>query len=707
MAQIIKHRRGSIASLKGTTARNGELIIASGSISNLNGPFVFVGSPNSSDEGVAGAFNTISKIYQGSSAPTLTAGTYGSMLDGTPFYATGDKSLYTLNNDGAGGNNRLDLSGNLEGKTISGMTITSLTGSLFGNSSTATSASYASNVPFSGLIGTPSGIISGSGQVTLSSTTGYSTFSSSIATTDAAQDTKISGLETASGSIRTDFNSYTSSNDTTNTTQNGRLTSLEGVTGSISFLNTSTGSIIALNTYTGSNDTLNTTQNGRLTSLETASGSIRTDFNSYTGSNDTLNTTQNGRLTSIEGVTGSIGALNTYTGSNDTLNTTQNSRLTAIETSTGSLNTFTSSINTTIKTKLNTEGVISGSSQVLNGSGIWSGSAQLPTGVVSGSSQINGSTLNNITLTNVVATGSFSGSFKGDGSALTGLVTELDVAGDSGTGTIDLLTQSLTVGGTSNEIVTSVAGQTITIGLPNDVTIGQNLTVTSNTNVGGDMAVTGALNVDGNTSLTGDLYISGTLQVLGGSTSVVIQSTTIELDDNIIKLNAYSPFQRYAGFEVNDSGSSGVSASMVWDSLNDYWMFVSASGQSSKLIGTTAGTYGSEASLTVNSISKATGANTIGDSLIGDDGTTLTYNTNKFTVASSNGATLIAGNVTLSSSGGSDAGTKTSAITFRNSSNVLGYVSTTETTDVLDGILGYKHSDGGLTFSTVIDGGSF
>ena len=136
-------------------------------------------------------------------------------------------------------------------------------------------------------------------------------------------------------------------------------------------------------------------------------------------------------------------------------------------------------------------------------------------------------------------------------------------------------------------------------------------------------------------------------------------------------------------------------------------MFVSASGQSSKLIGTTAGTYGSEASLTVNSISKATGANTIGDSLIGDDGTTLTYNTNKFTVASSNGATLIAGNVTLSSSGGSDAGTKTSAITFRNSSNVLGYVSTTETTDVLDGILGYKHSDGGLTFSTVIDGGSF
>jgi hypothetical protein len=156
-----------------------------------------------------------------------------------------------------------------------------------------------------------------------------------------------------------------------------------------------------------------------------------------------------------------------------------------------------------------------------------------------------------------------------------------------------------------------------------------------------------------------------------------------------------------------DSGSTGVSASMVWDSLNDYWMFVSASGQSSKLIGTTAGTYGTEVSLTTNKITKATSANTIGDSLLGDDATTLTYNTNKFTVAASDGATLIAGNVTLSAAGGADAGTKTSAVTFRNSSNVLGYVSTTETTDVLDGILGYKHSDGTLAFSTVIDGGSF
>ena len=129
MAQIIKHRRGSIAGLKGTTARNAELIVASGSISDLSGPFVFIGSPNSGDEGVAGAFRSVSKIYQGTAAPTITAGTYGSILDGTPFYASGNESLYILNNDGSGGNSRIDLTGNIEGNLISGVSINNLTGS--------------------------------------------------------------------------------------------------------------------------------------------------------------------------------------------------------------------------------------------------------------------------------------------------------------------------------------------------------------------------------------------------------------------------------------------------------------------------------------------------------------------------------------------------------------------------------------------------
>ena len=109
------------------------------------------------------------------------------------------------------------------------------------------------------------------------------------------------------------------------------------------------------------------------------------------------NITDNGTKVSVNSstdITGSLIVTGTVTSTN----------ITSIESTTSSLNSFTSSINTTIKNKMNTDGVISGSaqvvsslpagtvsgsSQVLSGTGIWSGSAQLPSGVVSGSAQIS------------------------------------------------------------------------------------------------------------------------------------------------------------------------------------------------------------------------------------------------------------------------------------------------------------------------------
>ena len=55
-------------------------------------------------------------------------------------------------------------------------------------------------------------------------------------------------------------------------------------------------------------------------------------------------------------------------------------------------------------------------------------------------------------------------------------VSDLDGAGDSGTFAVDLDTQSLTIAGTTNEIETVASGQTLTIGLPNAVTISGTLT---------------------------------------------------------------------------------------------------------------------------------------------------------------------------------------------------------------------------------------
>ena len=62
---------------------------------------------------------------------------------------------------------------------------------------------------------------------------------------------------------------------------------------------------------------------------------------------------------------------------------------------------------------------------------------------------------------------------------------DVDFAGDSGTGAVDLDSQSLTIAGTANEIETSASGQTLTVGLPNNVTVGNNLTVTGNLTVNG------------------------------------------------------------------------------------------------------------------------------------------------------------------------------------------------------------------------------
>jgi hypothetical protein len=81
-------------------------------------------------------------------------------------------------------------------------------------------------------------------------------------------------------------------------------------------------------------------------------------------------------------------------------------------------------------------------------------------------------------------TGSFTGSFVGDGSGLTGVASTLTVTGDTGgTTTIALQSQQLDIEGTTNEIETTVSSQKVTIGLPSDVTIGNNLTVSNNLTV--------------------------------------------------------------------------------------------------------------------------------------------------------------------------------------------------------------------------------
>ena len=111
------------------------------------------------------------------------------------------------------------------------------------------------------------------------------------------------------------------------------------------------------------------------------------------------------------------------------------------------------------------------------------------------------------------------------------VATALTVDGDTGTGDVDLLTDDLQILGTANEIetVSSKTGTDVTvqIGLPNDVTIGNDLTVT------GGLQVNGSTINLGN-GLTDNVVISGNLTVQGTTTTV--ESTTVTIDDPVIAL---------------------------------------------------------------------------------------------------------------------------------------------------------------------------
>ena len=152
---------------------------------------------------------------------------------------------------------------------------------------------------------------------------------------------------------------------------------------------------------------------------------------------------------------------------------------------------------------------------------------------------ISGVTSIQLSGANSSLTGSFTGSFSGDGSGLTGLPTTLNFGGDSGASSVNLLTQTLAISGSANEIVTSVSGQTVTVGLPDNVTITSNLTV------------------------GGDLFVQGN--------TTQINTTQLLVEDPFILLASGSTGEIDGGIIIDRGGYSSGNIGFGYDAETDRW----------------------------------------------------------------------------------------------------------------------------------------
>jgi hypothetical protein len=156
MAQKIKHRRGSVATVRSIPAfSEGEVIIGSGSIDDkVVGPIVYIGKPGGTTS--ANDYTPVSKLYAGSGIPSITPAVFGTTADGLPYYDTNGKKLYILGAHSDG---------------TSGHTAITLTSQSIDNFNTVVSAS-AAIAGFGGAVAV-AGTVSGSVQIDHDSTTNF------------------------------------------------------------------------------------------------------------------------------------------------------------------------------------------------------------------------------------------------------------------------------------------------------------------------------------------------------------------------------------------------------------------------------------------------------------------------------------------------------------------------------------------------------
>lgn len=493
MAQIIKLKRGSLESVISATPRAGELLVITGSdgITAANGDgLVLVGIDGST-------LTPANKIFQGTATPDLTGESYDTSIDGLPFYRTDLEKLFILNKGG-----------NLEVKA------TPQTGgtNIYSGSSQVAADVTTNNQSFDFGIGTLT-------------TTGLSSFA-----IISGSDIDLTGNAKVDGSITVD----------TNATVGGDL----DVTGQADFAGISGSSLdITGNAKIDGNITLG----GNLILGDNALEDSVT-FNSDVSSDikpDGDNTRDLGasdaRYAEVHGVEiyGSINATNgVVSGSGQLTDMTGD-----ITVNSSGVSAISSDV--IVNDDVKSDAAIAYTKLDFNGSNHYSGSAQVAADIANDNRSINVGTgrVSGDDFGTEAGTSTFTGSFEGDGSGLTGVAVSLNVSSsdDDTNMSIAAKTEVLTFAGTSNEVDVTIndGTNTVQIGLPSDVTIGNNLTVTGNLTVAG--------------------------------TQTIVDSETVNISGSTINVN-YGGGAVEGGLQVTDATGGGLATgSMVWDGSADYW----------------------------------------------------------------------------------------------------------------------------------------
>jgi hypothetical protein len=458
-------------------------------------------------------------------------------------------------------------------------------------------------ITYSGINGVPSGIVSGSDQLTGSYDTRYVLSGSITQTTWDNIANKPSGL--ISGSIQVDLTGTTGYS----TFSSSVATITSGLTSTITSLSSSLSS--SIDNLSSSVASINNTQNGRLDSLETASGSIRSDFNSFTSSYTTVSGSIDSRLDVLEAYSGSQ------------LVPSSSMSLRTLETSVYCKNITGTQINK--GTVVRIVGSVGDNPLIGVASFLTEGQSANTLGIAVENipNDSFGSVITEGVLLGVNTSGMTAGQliFLGANGTFT---TSYPVAPNHGV----RLGEVLRVQQNNGSIYVRIDNGA-ELGESHDVYDTTTNSSYGDLLVKSGSVWVNSRSLNGNYAVTGSLTITQNLTVLGSSSLVYVTSSNLAVSASFISVNVFEPAERFGGLKVYDSGSSNATASLAWDSLHNHWVYQNASGSSYSggmlLSGPrNSGSLGDEPNLINGRIVKSVGGDHIDVSIISETGTTIT-----------------------------------------------------------------------------------